>query len=158
MTIRQATVADIPALESLLQDVLQVHHAVRPDIFKAQGQKFSSQELEEMLADPDKPILVYEKEGQILGHLFCQIQEAKGACLEPMKTLFVDDLCVAESARGQKIGEQLYQYALLFARKNGCKNITLDVWNANGGALNFYQRQGMQAQKTRMEQLIDQED
>ena len=35
MVIRQATVADIPALNQLLQEILLVHHEARPDIFRS---------------------------------------------------------------------------------------------------------------------------
>lgn len=32
------------------------------------------------------------------------------------KSLFIDDLCVDKGARGQKIGEKLYQFALDYAK------------------------------------------
>ena len=32
MTIRKARPSDIPVLNELLQDILQVHHQARPDI------------------------------------------------------------------------------------------------------------------------------
>lgn len=155
MTIRLATEADIPVLTSLLQDILQVHHQARPDIFKVAGQKFSEVELKALLNDPDKPVFVYELEGQVVGHLFCELATATGDVLEPVKTLFIDDLCVASSARGQKIGEQLYDFALTYAKEQGCHNLTLDVWADNAGAVRFYERLGMVPQKFRMEQIID---
>ncbi len=71
MTIRKARQSDIPILNELLQDILQVHHhKVRPDIFKSAGQKFSEAELVALLENPDKPIFVFELEGQVVGHLF----------------------------------------------------------------------------------------
>ncbi len=103
MTIRKARQSDIPILNELLQDILQVHHQARPDIFKSAGQKFSEAELVALLENPDKPIFVFELEGQVVGHLFCELSTATGDVLEPVKTLFIDDLCVANSARGQRI-------------------------------------------------------
>lgn len=73
----------------------------------------------------------------------------------PQKTLFVDDLCVDEAARGQKIGEKLYRFALKYAKEIGCYNLTLNVWSANKSAVRFYERQGMTPQETRIEQIID---
>lgn len=155
MGIRLATEADIPVLASLLQDILQVHHQVRPDIFKSDGQKFSADNLKNLLKQPDKPIFVYELEEQVVGHLFCQLSTATGDVLEPVKTLFIDDLCVANSVRGQKIGEQLYDFALSYAKEHGCHNLTLDVWTDNAGAVRFYERLGMVPQKLRMEQVLE---
>lgn len=39
MTIRLAQPKDIPALLGLLEQILSVHHQVRPDIFKESGQE-----------------------------------------------------------------------------------------------------------------------
>ena len=62
MVIRQATVADIPALNQLLQEILLVHHEARPDVFRSTGQKFSSSDLADILSNPETPIFVYEVE------------------------------------------------------------------------------------------------
>ncbi|NQJ87672.1 GNAT family N-acetyltransferase [Streptococcus suis] len=155
MTIRKARQSDIPVLNELLQDILQVHHQARPDIFKSVGQKFSEDELLALLENPDKPVFVYEVKGQVVGHLFCEFRTTSGDVLETIKTLFIDDLCVASSVRGQKIGEQLYEFALSYAKEQGCHNLTLDVWADNAGAVRFYERQGMKPQKFRMEQIIE---
>lgn len=153
--IRRAIMSDIPRLLALLEQVLQVHHRVRPDIFKAQGTKFSQKELEELLSDDKRPVYVYEDEqGNIQGHLFLVIHTSQGAATVPHKSLFIDDFDVEETARGQKIGEKLYQFALDKAREWECYNLTLNVWNANQGALQFYQRMGMLPQKTQMEILV----
>lgn len=125
MTIRKARQPDIPVLIKLLQDILQVHHQARPDIFRSSGQKFSEDELRELLDNPAKPVFVYEVNGQVVGHLFCELSTAKSDVLEPVKTLFIDDLCVASAARGQKIGEQLYDFVLSYAKEQGCHNLTI---------------------------------
>ncbi|MGT2832876.1 GNAT family N-acetyltransferase [Streptococcus halotolerans] len=153
--IRRAVLADIPRLQVLLGQILSVHHAVRPDIFKASGSKFSDQALKELMFNDQRPIFVYEDDkGELLGHLFLMIQEAQGSAMMPNKTLFIDDLCVDEAARGQKIGETLYQFACRKAFEWDCYNLTLNVWNANAGAVNFYERMGMTPQEMRMETII----
>ncbi|MBM7636086.1 GNAT family N-acetyltransferase [Streptococcus saliviloxodontae] len=157
MTIRQADKSDIPRLQELLLQILQVHHDVRPDLFRSEGSKFTDQELVELIDNPKTPIFVYlDQDGNILGHLFTiikEITEETGALVQ-RKTLFIDDLCVDERARGQKIGEKLYQYALKYAEEIDCYNVTLTVWNANESALRFYQRLGLEAQHTTMEHII----
>ena len=157
MTIRSAQPKDIPALIGLLEQILSVHHQVRPDIFKGSGGKYSKEELKQLMAQEQTPIFVYENEdGQFLGHLFVTIKEVSdNPVLHPIKTLFIEDLCVDQAARGQKIGDQLYHFAVNYAKKIGCYNLTLNVWNDNEGALRFYQRQGMKPQETVMETIID---
>lgn len=155
MTIRRARQSDISALNELLQEILQVHHQARPDLFRSEGQKYSEDELRKLLDNPAKPIFVYEVDGQVVGHLFCEITTATGDVLEPIKTLYIDDLCVASATRGQKIGKQFYDFALSYAKEQGCHNLTLDVLADNAGAVRFYERLGMNPQKFRMEQIID---
>lgn len=155
MTIRCAKEADIPKLIDLLEQVLLVHHKVRPDLFQEKGVKYTESELAELIADDSRPIFVYEDEsGTVLGHMFTVIEESHAPKVAH-KTLFIDDLCVDEAARGQKIGEQLYRFALQYAKEIGCYNLILNVWSANKSAVRFYERQGLTPQETRMEQIID---
>ena len=157
MTIRLAGKSDIPRLQELLGQILLVHHEARPDLFKAEGSKFTNEELERLLEDENSPVYVYENaEGHILGHLFLIIKETKegDGPQKAHKTLFIDDLCVDEAARGQKLGEKLYQFALDYATELGCYNLTLHVWNDNAGALRFYERQGMTPRYTEMETIL----
>lgn len=154
MSIRHAQVSDIPAILDLLGEILTVHHKGRPDIFKAEGSKYTHQQLAQLLDDPNQPVFVYEQDGQILGHLFCQIQEAQGSVLEPIKTLFIDDLCVSSAARGQGLGEKFMDFAKGYAKEQGCYNLTLDVWADNAGAVRFYERFGLVPQKMRMEEIL----
>ena len=119
MSIRLAQPKDIPDLLRLLEQILSVHHQARPDIFKGSGGKYSEKELEKLMEQEQTPIFVYENEdGQILGHLFVTIkEESDNPVLHPIKTLFIEDLCVDQAARGQKIGDQLYQFAVSYAKE-----------------------------------------
>ena len=155
--IRLAKEEDLPRLQELLGQILIVHHQVRPDIFKSEGSKFTDAELEAVINDLNRPIFVYEDEnGCILGHLFMVIQDISenDGPQKTHKSLFIDDLCVDKEARGQKIGEKLYQFALDYAKEQGCYNVTLHVWNDNAGALRFYERLGMRPRYTEMETII----
>ncbi|MHB9782772.1 N-acetyltransferase family protein [Streptococcus sp. 10F2] len=154
MSIRLAKPNDIPAILNLLEEILAVHHKGRPDIFKASGSKYNQEQLAEILEDPKQFLFVYEQDNQILGHLFCQIQEAQSSVLNPIKTLFIDDLCVSHTARGQGIGEKFIAFAKAYAKEHGCYNLTLDVWADNDGAVRFYERLGFQPQKIRMEEIL----
>lgn len=156
MAIRKANPSDIPSLMNFLEQILLVHHQARPDIFNDSGSKYSPEELEALMAQDHTPIFVYENEdGHLLGHLFVTIKEPQSGALKPIKTLFIEDLCVDEAARGQKIGDQLFQFAENYAREIGCYNLTLNVWNDNAGALRFYERLGLKPQETVMERILD---
>lgn len=152
--IRRAENKDIQGLISLLYQVDAVHNGIRPDLFKGNTSKYTEQELEEIINDDSKPIFVYD-DGKILGHAFCQISEVKNhRLLQDVKTLYIDDICVDELSRGHHIGKALYEYVYNYAKSIGCHNITLNVWEGNDSAYNFYKQMGMHIQKTGMEAIL----
>ena len=81
-------------------------------------------------------------------------KDALSALLEDIKTLYIDDICVDESARGQHVGKALFEHIRNYAQTIGCHNITLNVWEGNTPALSFYQHMGMGVQKTGMEIIL----
>ena len=153
--IRPAEARDLEAVNTLLGQVLAVHHAARPDLFRPVGKKYTDEELLAIFENPDTPVFVYEREGAVLGYAFCVIQYQDSGALKPRTTLYLDDLCVLESARGLHIGTTLFDYVKAFAKKKGCHNITLHVWEGNPGAIAFYRAQGMMPQYTSMELLCE---
>ena len=152
--IRRAEIKDIPGIIELLHQVNMVHHVLRPDLFKPYTTKYNEQELEALIGDDSKPIFVFE-DGGVLGHAFCMITEVKGdKLLQDIKTLYIDDICVDENARGQHVGKALYEYVRDYAASIGCNNITLNVWDGNDAALSFYKNMGMKVQKITMEVVL----
>ena len=152
--IRRAEIKDIPGIIELLHQVNMVHHVLRPDLFKPYTTKYNEQELEALIGDDSKPIFVFE-DGGVLGHAFCMITEVKGdKLLQDIKTLYIDDICVDEKARGQHVGKALYEYVRDYAASIGCNNITLNVWEGNDAALSFYKNMGMKVQKITMEVVL----
>lgn len=153
--IRKAEKKDIAGLINLLYQVDAVHHDIRPDLFKGQTTKYDEKELAAVFEDNSKPVFVFEEEGKILGHAFCVITEINGhKLLQDVKTLYIDDICVDEQARGRHVGRSLYEHVVDFAKSIGCRNITLNVWEGNDAAYRFYQRMGMKTQKTGMEVIL----
>ena len=153
--IRRATEKDIPKIGDLLSQVDLVHHRGRPDIFKI-GRKYSASELQALLSDESRPILVAVDENDaVMGYCFCIYQQHKdNAVLTDIKTLYIDDLCVDEALRGRHIGKALYEAAVSLARESGCYNLTLNVWSCNPSAMRFYEAQGLVPQKVCMERVL----
>ena len=152
--VRKADTNDIGRIIDLLHQVDMVHYEKRPDLFKPNTTKYNEQELEALLHDDSKPIFVYD-DGQVLGHAFCQITEVRNhVLLQDIKTLYIDDICVDETARGKHVGKALYEYVREYAKSVGCYNITLNVWEGNDHSLSFYKSMGMKVQKTGMEVIL----
>ena len=156
MSIRRAEKRDIDDLLRLLTEVNMVHHNIRPDLFKGPATKYSREELEQKLQIEEDPIFVFTNDkDQVLGYIFCVTEVVQESPLRTgIRTLYIDDLCVYETARGHHVGRQLYEYALDYARANGFYNVTLHIWGGNDSALKFYEKMGMQNQYTCLEQIL----
>jgi len=154
--VRRAINEDIPGIMNLLVQVDMVHHNARPDIFKGPTTKYDENELKNIIADDTRPIFVaLDDKGNVLGHAFCIFMQYKDhRVMTDIKTLYIDDICVDEKARGKHIGTALYEHVLKFAKENGFYNITLNVWNCNPTAMKFYENMGMKPQRVGMETIL----
>ena len=155
MVIRFACEEDIPGMIRLLKQVGQVHHQIRPDLFRAGAQKYDETALSALLADPSRPILIAELEGGVAGYAFCILQITENdPVLCDRKVLYIDDLCVEEGLRGRGIATALYQRTLELAQELHCDAVTLNVWCGNDSAMHFYEKSGLKPQKVGMEVIL----
>ncbi len=153
--IRKATISDLPKINTLLYEVQKVHSDVRPDLFKAGAKKYTDKQLKAIFENDMTPVFVFETNNNILGYVFCIFkQELTSNTLTPIKTLYIDDLCVDEHSRGEHIGTKLYNFVIDYARKTGCYNVTLNVWADNLNAVKFYESIGLKIQKIGMEKIL----
>ena len=156
MRIRKAEEKDIPRIMELLGQVLEIHAEIRPDIFIPGTTKYTVTGLAELLKQEDKPIyLAVNDEDVCRGYAFCQLKEQDFSTnMVQFKSLFIDDLCVDKEARGQHIGEFLFEYVKQEAKELGCYEVTLNVWAGNTSAEHFYEKMGMKTQERRMEYIL----
>ena len=147
MNIRRAEEKDIPRLIDLLQQVLEIHADIRPDIFISGTTKYK---------DDNKPVFVAVNEKDVcIGYSFCQIKEQPVSNnMVSFKSIFIDDLCVDLSVRGQRIGEHLFEYVKEEAKRLGCYEVTLNVWSGNTSAEKFYEKMGMKTKERQMEYIL----
>ena len=153
MTVRRAQPKDMPRIHELLLQVELVHHRIRPDLFKNGGRKYTDEQLAEILADDNRPVLAaVDDSDRLLGYAFCQFSEYRGDnIMNDGKTLYIDDLCVDERLRGQHIGRTLFEAVKDYAKSHGCRDLTLNVWTGNDAAQRFYESCGFKPRKTCMD-------
>ena len=156
MEIRKAEEKDVKGIMRLLRQVNDVHADLRPDIFVKGHTKYDEVSLTGIINDTRTPVFVaVDEAAKIAGYCFCIVEDHSGySNLHPVKTLYIDDLCVDENARGCHIGRNIFEYVKTYAAENGFYNVTLNVWNGNESARKFYEAMGMTVMKTTMEIII----
>ena len=155
ITVRRAEDRDAEKVMKLLGEVLELHAKLRPDIFIPGSTKYTREELHGIFRNDDTPVFVAaDDSGEVAGYAFCVMKQPPFSTnMKPMKTLYIDDLCVDENCRGQHVGTILFDYVKQFAREQGCYDITLNVWEGNN-ARKFYDKMGMFVKETQMEIIL----
>ena len=154
MIIRRANESDTEAILELLSQVLEIHAWIRPDVFRSGTTKYSAGDLARMYQDDNRPIYVAEEDGAVRGYAFCQIKKPSAATppvMIPKTTFYIDDICVDVYARRKHVGLILFDHVKQEARRLGCDTVTLNVWEGNDAALEFYKSMGMKTRSRMME-------
>ena len=152
MEIRRAKPRDIPGMIALLYQVGDVHHNIRPDIFRPNAQKYGASQVLAMLNSPRSPIFVAVEDDKVLGYGFCKVKIYQDdPVVNDHTELYIDDLCVDENHRNQHIGSALYDHAVSYAKEIGCDFLTLNVWCGNDSAQKFYEHAGLTPRNIMME-------
>ncbi len=156
MNIRRARKTDIDSILKLLSQVLELHAHIRPDIFISGTTKYTKEELEELLADDKRPVFVAtNNENEVMGYAFCVIKEQPFSTnMVPFTSLYIDDLCVDQNYRDNRVGTRLFEFVKEEAKRLGCYEVTLNVWEGNDCARKFYDKMGMRVKETQMELIL----
>jgi GNAT superfamily N-acetyltransferase len=136
---RQATLADAPAVLSLLEEIME-HHAVSPPESSRLAATVHS-----IIAAPDHCFLVAEMAGA------GEVRHLAGMCalVFSMSTWSASPVCelqdvvVAEEHRREDVGRGLIAAAEEIARARGCSRLFLLAESWNLGAHAFYRSLGM---------------
>ena len=154
-SVRRAKESDISAIMELLKQVNLTHYNGRPDLFNMTT-KYTQEELRKIIKNDMTPVFVcVDEDERVLGHGFCILQRPENKkLLKDNLTLYIDDICVDEAARGRHVGTAIYEHILDHARQCNCYNVTLNVWNCNPGAMKFYEKLGLAPYKVGMEKLL----
>ena len=156
MLIRRAEEKDIPKVIELLNQVLELHAVIRPDIFISGTTKYTEAELIAIFKDNAKPVYVaVDEEDMVRGYVLCVIRKPVASNnMVPHRNIFIDDLCVDNEVRGQKVGQRLFEFVKEEAKKMNCYEVILNVWEGNDNAVNFYRKMGMKTRATLMEIIL----
>lgn len=155
MQITRASSKDEEQILELLNQVLEIHHKIRPDIFMPGKTKYTNEMLEDMFKDDNNPIYVAREDDKILGYAFCELREVPfSTTMVPHKSLFIDDLCVDQNIRSKGVGKALFEHVKSEAKRMDCYEVTLNVWEGNDNAIAFYKKMGLQVKEYQMEYIL----
>ncbi len=155
MRIRNAKNKDAKPIVSLLRQVLELHAEIRPDIFQTGTTKYTENEVVGIISNENRRTYVaVDDNDNLIGFALCEVRNIDSHNMIPRKEMYIDDICVDGNARGKHIGSQLFEHVKQEAKKLGCYEITLNVWEGNDSAKAFYNKMQMKPKSTTMEFIL----
>ncbi|MFE6622224.1 GNAT family N-acetyltransferase [Streptomyces sp. NPDC057740] len=96
------------------------------------------------IADPNRLLLVADRDGDVLAHLTGVVGEA--STMKPVKVATLVSMYVRPEYRGDRIGGRLIGEFLAWARAAGAGQAEVTAYSSNTGAIRFYERNGFTSQ------------
>lgn len=157
ITIRRAVPEDNTKICSLQEEIAQIHHNGRPDLFREEARYYSDEAFFEKLNNPEHFVYIAENEnGDVVGYSFAYIIKYHShSTYRDFNSFYIDDICVAKAYRRNGIGKMLFDNSRKQASEFHCHNIDLGVWSFNRDAIAFYEKCGLRERMRRMEMTIE---
>ena len=139
--IRKATIDDKNELRKLYLSLEEDGVRYQPEHFVI-GER--TDEFFQSIFDADnQDILVADIDGVAVGFVHVMIlQQKKVSCLKPQSVVYMQDLCVREDMRNNRIGAKLVRAAKDYGKEHGVDFIRTQVFPGNVDGMRFYERNG----------------
>lgn len=151
--LRPLTLDDYAAYLERVEELDAFHREALPDFFRAcEGEPARSVEyLQAQLGDPDVLLLGAWVDGELAGfaHALLRVIEQRWITVG-RREVIIDNLAVCPRWQRRGIGAALVDAVAEWARQRGAQRLELDVWEANAGALSFYEDVGFVPQRRRL--------
>lgn len=143
VALRTATVADLPSIGRLAEDLAVLHHEALPSVFaSASGSARDEPHWRESIDGEGRAALVAERDGVIIGFVTLALATETHSLLQPLRFARVNSVCVASHSRGQGVGRKLMQAAEAWSAEQGARELRLVVMAFNQAAASLYQELG----------------
>ena len=153
--VRFAREDDLERVNEMRRQVNELHVKGRPDVFKEGFPEKLRDYIYEIWKDPDKGIVVAEKDGRIGGFaVLNHVKKPETPFMFVRDFLDVDEFGVDAAFRRQGAASEMIRFIREYAREKGFKKIELNMWEFNSGALAFYEAAGFSTYRRYMEMKL----
>ena len=147
-----ARLSDRDAINEMAQQVHAMHVAWRPDIYEMTGELYPTERFEAAIRE--RTLYTAKLAGVTVGYVSLKIRNFDWPGMVKRKVMFVDELCVVETARRQGIGTAMMADVRALAMAFGCTDLQLGVYPQNDEAVAFYQKCGFTIRSIDMQRKV----
>jgi diamine N-acetyltransferase len=156
--LRPLSKTDYAAYLDRITELDALHREALPDIFRAPepGEPQRTVDyFEALLDDPAVLLLGAWIDDQLAGFAHALLQEVEQRWIRVgRRYVVIDNLAVGPDWQRRGLGAALVDAVADWARERGASQLELDVWEANVGALRFYEDVGFVPQRRRFSRSV----
>ncbi len=139
MTIRPATIEDLPILLDFEQKIIEAERPMDPTLI--QDKKISYYSVKDYILSDHTEVVVAEIEGEIVGSGYGQIRDRKNF-FKQKQLGYIGFMYIKDEHRGKGVSQEIIKYLYdWFASKN-LEEIRLTVYDQNPRAIRAYEKVG----------------
>ena len=142
MILTPAELSDREAVNALAVQVHDLHVGWQPQYYQHTQLLYDEERFQKAIADGT--LYVARTEGNIIGYVTIPVVDFCHNGMPPMRTMRLEELCVAEGWRGRGVGKRILEEVKSIAREKGCTDIRLTCAPQNGPAIALYESMGME--------------
>ena len=153
LRIRLASEADYTALGLVFAEAERFHREALPHVFRAPQDQFPPMSLfRQWVSEAGSAVFVADDVGDLVGFVSVRTDSTPDeGILQPRNFAVVDTLAVRSDQRRRGIGRSLMEAVHGWARERRLGHVTLNVWEFNEPAIDFYRALGYQTVSRQME-------
>lgn len=152
--VRKMKVNDFEEVHRLVNQIYMLHLSNRGDIYRNEDPLYR-EDFINFLNNPKCMCYVAVLNNKIVGEIITTIKEIKEeGIFKHRKILFIEDICVDNQYNRQGIGKLLYEKIKKIALCDDINSIELNVWAFNEGAIQFYNKLGLNCKSMRFESKL----
>ncbi|EII5414405.1 GNAT family N-acetyltransferase [Vibrio alginolyticus] len=140
--IKPACFSDLELLNDLMFELHDEHHLQSPELFKTAEEIEQEKSIARYIDDPECLVYVAKQGDEIIGFISGHFCELISTVSRPVMMGSVDELYVLPEYRKQGTAQALINKIESTFSDYGAKQMFVEVWHFNQGAISLYEKQG----------------
>ncbi len=141
MTIRPATIEELPILLDFEQKIIEAERPMDPTLI--QDKKISYYNVEDYILSDHTEFVVTEIEGEIVGSGYGQIRDRK-EFFKQKQLGYIGFIYVKDQHRGKGVSQEIIKYLCDWFKSKNLEEIRLTVYDQNPRAIRAYEKVGFE--------------
>ncbi len=152
--IVEAKIDDLESLWPVFEECEDLHVQEIAEVFIKMPKEQNCSYIKDYINEEDKIVLLAKTNDSEIAGLLMAMKKERSECYKIRNIVSVNEMAVLAKYKRNGIGVKLYSSIKEWAKKQGAREVELNVYNQNLDAVKFYESIGLKARRTLMAENI----